>query len=147
MAKEDKSVLNELVGNKPARAPDANELALLRTLMAADRSLIAWVRTGLSLITFGFTVYKFLQFDSQKYLAAGQAALGASSPRVVGLFMIGVGMLCLAMGMVENLITVRGLRGRENVVHPRYSLVMAGMILTLGLVVFVGILFRVKGIV
>jgi len=29
--------------------------------MAADRSLMAWVRTGLSMISFGFTVYKLLQ--------------------------------------------------------------------------------------
>ena len=119
MAKEDKSVSSELGSIKPDPVPDANEMALLRTLMAADRSLMAWVRTGLSLITYGFTVYKFLQFDSQKYLAAGQAAIGASRPRVVGLFMIGVGMLCLGMGMVENVITVKGLRGRENVVRLR----------------------------
>ena len=37
-------------------------LAIDRTRMAAERSLMAWVRTALSVITFGFTFYKFMQF-------------------------------------------------------------------------------------
>ena len=36
-------------------------LALDRTRMAAERTLMAWVRTALSMIAFGFTIYKFLQ--------------------------------------------------------------------------------------
>ena len=36
-------------------------LALDRTRMAAERTLMAWVRTALSMIGFGFTIYKFLQ--------------------------------------------------------------------------------------
>jgi putative membrane protein len=35
-------------------------LALDRTRMAAERTLMAWVRTALSMIGFGFTIYKFL---------------------------------------------------------------------------------------
>ena len=35
-------------------------LAIDRTRMAAERSLMAWVRTALSMITFGFTFYKFM---------------------------------------------------------------------------------------
>ena len=36
--------------------------------MAADRTLMAWIRTTLSMISFGFTIYKFLQamFESGK---------------------------------------------------------------------------------
>jgi uncharacterized membrane protein YidH (DUF202 family) len=33
--------------------------------MAANRSLMAWVRTGLSLISFGFTRYKFLEYQRE----------------------------------------------------------------------------------
>ena len=36
-------------------------LAPDRTRLAADRTLMAPVRTALSMIGFGFTIYKFLQ--------------------------------------------------------------------------------------
>jgi len=35
-------------------APD--KLPVSRTMMAADRSLMAWIRTALSMISFGFTI-------------------------------------------------------------------------------------------
>jgi uncharacterized membrane protein YidH (DUF202 family) len=34
---------------KPALSFDSTQMAVQRTVMAADRSLMAWVRTGLSL--------------------------------------------------------------------------------------------------
>jgi putative membrane protein len=42
-------------------AVDRTALAVKRNLMAADRPLMAWVRTALSLISFGFTIYKIPQ--------------------------------------------------------------------------------------
>ena len=41
-------------------------LAVERTRLAYERTLMAWVRTATSLISFGFTVYKFFQFDVSK---------------------------------------------------------------------------------
>ena len=38
----------------------ADVLATERTRMAADRTLMGWIRTALSMIGFGFTIYKFL---------------------------------------------------------------------------------------
>jgi len=43
--------------------PDATRLAVDRTRLAFERTMMAWVRTATSLITFGFTVYKFFQFE------------------------------------------------------------------------------------
>lgn len=45
-----------------AAPPSSTELALDRTLLAHDRTLMAWVRTATSLISFGFTIYKFFQY-------------------------------------------------------------------------------------
>ena len=40
--------------------PDAqSHFAWLRTLMSADQSLEAWIRTAVSLIVFGFTIVQF----------------------------------------------------------------------------------------
>ncbi len=43
--------------------PDATRLAVDRTRLAFERTMMAWVRTATSLITFGFTVYKFFQLE------------------------------------------------------------------------------------
>jgi putative membrane protein len=35
------------------------QLSIERTMLAHERTLMAWVRTATSLISFGFTIYKF----------------------------------------------------------------------------------------
>ena len=75
----------------PPTLPDATRLALDRTRMAGDRTLLAWVRTSTSLISFGFTIYKFFQYlrESQKVEPAG--LLG---PRGFALLMISIVWSC-----------------------------------------------------
>ena len=43
-------------------------LAVDRTRLAYERTLMAWVRTATSLISFGFTIYKFFQFEVKDQL-------------------------------------------------------------------------------
>jgi len=40
------------------------KLAVDRTRLAYERTLMAWIRTATSLITFGFTIYKFFQIET-----------------------------------------------------------------------------------
>ena len=47
---------------KSASGPDQLTLALERTYLANERTLMAWIRTATSLITFGFTLYKFFEY-------------------------------------------------------------------------------------
>jgi len=51
-------------------AEERTDLALLRTLNAAERTLMAWIRTAISMIGFGFTIYKFFQYQSEEIVAA-----------------------------------------------------------------------------
>ncbi|MDD4650564.1 MAG: DUF202 domain-containing protein [Desulfoplanes sp.] len=43
----------------PCTLPDHNELAVMRTLMASERTFLAWCRTAMALIGFGFILEKF----------------------------------------------------------------------------------------
>jgi putative membrane protein len=114
--------------------------------MAADRSLMAWVRTGLSLISFGFTIYKFMDYSREQLVAAGKDVSKISSPTVVGLIMVGMGICSLVFGILENINTIRELRDGFNIHRRRYALIMAVMITMFGLFLFLGILFKFNGI-
>jgi putative membrane protein len=41
----------------------ATKLAYDRTRLAYENTMMSWVRTATSLITFGFSVYKFFQIE------------------------------------------------------------------------------------
>ena len=131
---------------EPGLLKDSTDMAVERTLMAADRSLMAWVRTGLSLISFGFTIYKFLDIQSKQLQAMGKSLPGISSPKVVGLLMIGLGILSLVLGTIENLETLKSYRRQFNIRRARYALFISGVVTIIGIVLFLGILFKLKGI-
>jgi inner membrane protein YidH len=74
------------------------KLAIDRTRLAHERTLMAWVRTATSLISFGFTIYKFFQF-----LRDGEPA----PESMVGLrgfatLMIGIGLTALLLATLQH---------------------------------------------
>lgn len=96
---------------------------------------MAWVRTGLSMISFGFTIYKVLQGLHEAGIRAGHF----ESPRGVGLFLTAFGTLSMAIGAVEYGYTVRAMRpfGEHRMIRP--ALVMAAIMSLTGLAIFVSI--------
>ena len=78
---------NELALERTTLADDRTDLAVERTLMALDRTLMAWVRTATSLISFGFTIYKFFEFDSGRG-SIPPASSRLLTPRHFGMIMI-----------------------------------------------------------
>jgi putative membrane protein len=147
MKNEEAMLPAELAGKKSDPQKDSTDMAVERTMMAADRSLMAWVRTGLSLISFGFTIYKFLEYQQQQLSTAGKEVVSFSSPKVFGLLMIGLGILSLIFGTIENLATANSYRKRYDINRPRYSLIISGIITVIGILLFAGIVFKIKGIV
>jgi putative membrane protein len=51
---------------KPIVLDTSTRLAYDRTRLAYENTMMAWVRTATSLITFGFSIYKFFQFDIKR---------------------------------------------------------------------------------
>ena len=107
----------------------SDRLAIERTVMGADRTLMASVRTSLSLISFGFTIFKILE---QMEKAGAAKLVREQTPRNIGVFMILVGVVPLALSMFQYKQGVKRLGGKKNIyVNP--SMVAAGAILLLGL--------------
>jgi len=73
-------------------------LAADRTWLASGRTLMAWVRTATSLIWFGFTIYKFIEFEAGRGLRPN----GLLSPRAFGMIMIGTGLVTLLLGVIDQ---------------------------------------------
>jgi inner membrane protein YidH len=61
----------------------------IRTSLSAERTLMAWNRTSLSLIAFGFTIYQF--FTKFQEATVGPSAAHPQAPRNLGLALIVLG--------------------------------------------------------
>jgi putative membrane protein len=114
-------------------------LAIDRTRLAAERNLMAWVRTALSMITFGFTIYKFLQFiheESKVPLPRPHA------PRNLALALIGIGTLVLVIAGIQHWKYVRKLGAVQPQKAWDLALIVACLLASLGLLMFGSILLR-----
>lgn len=85
---------------------NSNDLARLRTEMAADRTLMAWVRTALSMVSFGFTIQKFFQY---LYESRPDQKDIPHSARNLTLMLSGLAVLGLVAGVLERRQTMKRL--------------------------------------
>ena len=101
--------------------------------------MMAWVRTAASLISFGFTIYKFFQFTLKDSQVAEGRFLG---PRKFALFLIGIGLLSLLFATIQSRREMRVMR--KHYEHVPYSLanVLAGLVAILGVLTFIAVLLR-----
>jgi len=107
----------------------ATTLAFERTRIAYERTMMAWIRTAASLITFGFSVYKFFEFEL-KNSPASQMLVG---PRGFALGLIVIGMLSMVVGTVEHARDLRFLRQQYVGMPKSFSGLVAIVVGALGL--------------
>ena len=93
--------------SKAGQRASNEDLALDRTRMASERTLQAWVRTALSMIAFGFTLYKFLQVMQAQSTAP---VLRPQAPRNVGLTLVGIGTFAVTVACLQHWKYVKKLR-------------------------------------
>ena len=112
-------------------------LAFDRTRLAYDRTMMAWVRTATSLISFGFTIYKFFQLE----IAKGEPGNHLIGPREFAMMMIGIGLLSLVMATIQHYQDRNVLRAMNPDVPRSMAAVLAGLIALLGIVAFAAVIF------
>jgi putative membrane protein len=115
------------------------KLSVERTLLAHERTLQAWVRTAASLISFGFTIYKFFQLELEGKVRDAQVI----GPRAFASLMIIMGIVGLALATLQHRQDVKRMR-REHPWMEERSLVgwIAAMISVLGILAIVSVLFN-----
>jgi len=83
----------------------------LRTRLSVERTLMSWVRTGASLIGFGFAIFEFFaRFDQTPGIPRARYP---EAPQYLGLALIGAGTIGLVVALWEYRWVVRYLWRRE----------------------------------
>jgi putative membrane protein len=119
---------------------DSTGLAVERTVLALERTLMAWVRTATSLISFGFTIYKFFQYLAEtKGFRPRQSLLG---PREFGMLMISIAAVMLVLAVVRHRRSLRALRKAGAEVPRSEALLLAALIAGLAILALLAMIFR-----
>jgi putative membrane protein len=115
------------------------QLAIERTRVAYDRTLMAWVRTATSLITFGFAVYKYFQLERP----VGAPRTQLIGPREFALILIVIGLISLLVATWEHWENYAALKKLYSGI-PRGVLtrMVAGLVAILGLLGLAAVILR-----
>ena len=122
----------------PVQLDVSTQLSYQRTYLAHEGTLLAWIRTALSLISFGFTIAKFFEFLHEKSGVA-PPLLGAQT---VGTLMIAIGVLGLAIATAQQTRELHKLRARCPGLPRPVSWVTAVVLTLVGVLALVGAIVR-----
>ena len=115
-------------------------MAFQRTRMSADRTLMSVMRTALSLIGFGFTIFQFFQ-----KMRDADVLQRVNAPRNFGMALVVIGIAMLSLGILYHIQFMAGLRKTreemtgeglihgESVFPPSLTLITATVLLLVGI--------------
>ena len=127
--------------SETGQASESTRLAIERTRLAYERTLMAWIRTSTSLISFGFSIYKFFQFLHQDGPRTQPAQV--LSTRHFALLMLVAGVVTLVIATLQHRQSIRALRAQYGRSVVPYSLagLLAAFVGLLGLLGLASVIF------
>ena len=125
----------------PRSAPaidDSTRLAFERTRNSYENTMMSWIRTATSLITFGFSIYKFFQIEApsekqRNYLIG---------PREFAIALVCIGLLSLVLATLENRQNIRTLGAQYASKQRSLSVLVAALISILGVLALLAMILR-----
>jgi len=117
--------------------PPAVELAKKRNRDAAERTLMAWIRTSLSLISFGFGIDRIVSAIKTLNQQANTVRLS----KFLGLSFIFLGIFALIMAIVQHDRELKHIRQSPYIYISNFSLglIVALALIVIGLAAFIAI--------
>ena len=126
----------------------------LRTRPSVERTMMAWLRTAVSLIGFGFAIVQF--FERLQQMSGALPANLPTAPKYLGLALIACGVLALLISIWQYQWTIRYLRsgafapiaGMEGMPSSVVTLqspvvVVAILLVCIGVFAFAAVLLRI----
>ncbi|HUR93892.1 MAG TPA: DUF202 domain-containing protein [Gemmatimonadales bacterium] len=104
-----------------------------RVYFAAERTMLAWLRTGIAVMAFGFVVARFGLF-LRLIRAQGGPAVGHGLSPYLGAMLVGIGILATAGGAVQYQRFVAGIPAsdRPATATPRLVLGLSWALVLIG---------------
>lgn len=122
------------------RTPNpATELAKARNRAAEERTLMAWIRTCLSLISFGVGIDRIVAILQQNL---GNTVNPLRLSRILGLSFIALGTLAMLVAAIDHRYQLQRIQRNDLIYVSRRSpaLAVAIVLVVLGSVAFLGII-------
>ena len=116
----------------------STRLALARTRAAYERTMMSWIRTATSLITFGFTIYKFFQIEAP----ADRQRNYLIGPRGFAFALVSIGLFSLLIATIENRQSIRSLGSQYAGRQRSLSVIVAALVSMLGVMALAAMIFR-----
>jgi putative membrane protein len=120
--------------------------------MSADRTLMSVIRTSLSLIGFGFTIYQFFRYLRET--AGAPHLIRSEAPRNFGMALVALGVVMLSLGIWKHVAFMLELRAERKIFVNQglilgddkfpvsITLITATALLILGLVAIISMAMR-----
>jgi putative membrane protein len=116
----------------------STQLSWMRSDLSNLRTLLAWARTSVSMIGFGFTIYNFYR----GFLEDLSGGRGADSARNLGLALVAAGTIAMVIALWNYWSINHSLQALDATLHiPEglkrrwiYSYVLAGVLMLIGLI-------------
>lgn len=110
----------------------------VRTILSNERTFLSWLRTGISLMAFGFVVSKFDLFIHLHILHISDR--GPFKEKNLGLAWVGAGIALIAVASIHFHLTRRRIYRGEELPKSTLPLILAIILGILGLLVFIYLL-------
>lgn len=122
--------------------PDLVPIREPRVYLAAERTFLAWIRTSLALMAFGFVIARFALFLREMGSVEGGRPESRTFTPALGFVMVCLGVIVIVVASIRHLDYIRALeRGITNPpIRIRLSLVVAGTLALVGLAIAIHIL-------
>ncbi len=118
-------------------------LAFERTRGGYERTMMAWIRTGTSLIAFGFTVYKFFQLEmSGADYKSPLIKTSLIGPREFGLILICIGIVSLILGLYEHRRDIRAMQKEYRGMPWSATSLIASLMALIGGLALIAVIYR-----